>query len=230
MRGDIGGATREGHVIRFFFCGSIGGFHRGWPRPGLCPAGLSVHSETNDGDDVKGQSGQSELKPRCRGNEVGKGNSGFQLSRLHTRSASAPCEGERPRVTEHVQLFVALSARTSHKLFVPLCRCDLNEFGMLVSAAWLPWQRLAYNARPPPFRRNLNIRHQFFSRHLRHVAHLDHRSTTKLINVDASRSDVTLLPILSNLSMATVSKALLIMGYSSSTSLKLSTESEYRRQ
>lgn len=40
----------------------------------------------------------------------------------------------------------------------------------------------------------------------------------------------SVLPILSSLSMATVSKALLIMGYSSSTSLKLSTESEYRRQ
>lgn len=38
------------------------------------------------------------------------------------------------------------------------------------------------------------------------------------------------VPILSSLSIATVSKALLIMGYSSSTSLKLSTEREYRRQ
>lgn len=38
------------------------------------------------------------------------------------------------------------------------------------------------------------------------------------------------IPILSSLSIATVSKALLIMGYSSRTSLKLSTEREYRRQ
>lgn len=38
------------------------------------------------------------------------------------------------------------------------------------------------------------------------------------------------IPILSSLSIATVSKALLIIGYSSRTSLKLSTEREYRRQ
>lgn len=38
------------------------------------------------------------------------------------------------------------------------------------------------------------------------------------------------LPIRSSLSRATVSKARLIIGYSSSTSLKLSTDREYRRQ
>lgn len=53
MRGDVGGATREDVVNRFVL-------------PGCCPAGLSVHPETN-GDGYKGQSGQTWLKPRWGG-------------------------------------------------------------------------------------------------------------------------------------------------------------------
>ncbi|TNN43666.1 hypothetical protein EYF80_046135 [Liparis tanakae] len=64
-----------------------------------------------------------------------------------------------------------------------------------------------------------------------------HLKITRYVETDGDKSSLNsdqyrniLLPIRSSLSTATVSNALLIMGYSSSTSLKLSTDSEYRRQ
>lgn len=63
MRGDVGGATQEDVVIRFLCMYQLIALRV--VLPGLCPAGLSVHPETNE-DDFKGQSGLK-LKSRCRG-------------------------------------------------------------------------------------------------------------------------------------------------------------------